>query len=103
MFHLNYFNLAKQQLLLTERFFVVVENGNYSQWTDWSQCSVTCGVGSRTRTRSCTNPPPGPYGDDCFQLGNNTQKVECNATSCPGSILHRCTFRIVIYSSHTHT
>ena len=64
--------------------FLAAENGNYSQWSDWSLCSATCGVGSRTRTRSCTNPSPSPYGDDCSHLGNDTQIRRCNLTSCQG-------------------
>lgn len=68
-------------------YYFLTENGNYTQWSRWSSCSVTCGAGSRSRNRSCTNPPPGPYGDDCSRLGNDTETAECNNTSCVGTKL----------------
>ena len=32
-------------------------------WSGWSECSVSCGGGSQSR--SCTNPAPEHGGDDC--------------------------------------
>ncbi|XP_078485761.1 uncharacterized protein LOC108949538 isoform X2 [Ciona intestinalis] len=29
----------------------------YSAWDPWGDCSVRCGVGEKTRTRTCTSPP----------------------------------------------
>ncbi|KAL9955705.1 hypothetical protein ACROYT_G037065 [Oculina patagonica] len=63
---------------------ILAENGGYSQWSAWTLCSVTCGVGRRSRGRSCTNPPPGPYGNDCSDLGSENQTAECNSgVECP--------------------
>ena len=49
--------------------------GNYSEWSEWSECSASCPgsvqgyfVGNRTRSRTCTNPPPSP-GLNCSSLG----------------------------------
>jgi hypothetical protein len=74
-------------------------NGGYGDWTPWSVCSSECPVGvkgyfvgNRTRTRSCTNPPPSPDGADCTSLGPDLQVEPCNtqlclawAKRCPGS------------------
>ncbi|XP_055784279.1 semaphorin-5A-like [Salvelinus fontinalis] len=46
-------------------------------------CSVTCGGGHYTRTRTCNNPPPGYGGDIC--LGLHTEEALCNIQSCPES------------------
>ena len=85
-------------------FSVLATNGGYSDWSTWTQCPVTCGIGHRSRNRSCTDPPPGLYGNDCSDFGrenqtaecssgeacpdlqNNNQTAKCNATSCEGII-----------------
>ncbi|KAL5005950.1 hypothetical protein ScPMuIL_017108 [Solemya velum] len=53
-------------------------------WTDWTtgNCSVTCGSGVRTNTRTCTNPEPQYDGADCD--GDSEETEECEDTPCPG-------------------
>ncbi|XP_078352256.1 mucin-like protein, partial [Oculina patagonica] len=51
-------------------------DGNWTQWTAWGQCSVTCGNGTQTRYRSCINPPPSNGGRDCPGPRNETQPCE---------------------------
>ncbi|OQR79387.1 hypothetical protein BIW11_05769 [Tropilaelaps mercedesae] len=43
----------------------VRSDGSWSSWGSWSECSSRCGRGQRTRSRSCTNPPPRHGGRDC--------------------------------------
>ena len=46
-----------------------VLNFQAGNWTDWSQagaCVGTCGTGTQTWTRSCTNPSPCPGGESCI-------------------------------------
>ena len=55
-------------------------NCQWASWTDWGQCSETCGNGSKTRTRE--KAQVAMYnGEDC--QGNNTEIKECNLKQCP--------------------
>ncbi|XP_061197855.1 SCO-spondin-like isoform X2 [Saccostrea echinata] len=56
-------------------------DGGFSQWSDWSSCSQTCGLGQRTRNRSCTNPSPMYNGRNCS--GINNEREECLIKKCP--------------------
>ncbi|KAK6187216.1 hypothetical protein SNE40_005292 [Patella caerulea] len=56
-------------------------NGGWGEWLDYGDCSVTCGPGTKTRSRQCDNPPPSNDGDVCE--GDNTETTECNLAICP--------------------
>ena len=56
-------------------------DGGWSEFGEWSECSVLCGGGTQTRARTCTNPAPVNGGADC--LGKNTETHDCNIRSCP--------------------
>ena len=58
----------------------------FGDWTDWSDCSVSCGGGQRTRThsRTCTNPKPQHGGQKCTGSSKETSAVSCNSETCPG-------------------
>ncbi|XP_078581925.1 scavenger receptor cysteine-rich domain-containing protein DMBT1-like [Branchiostoma floridae x Branchiostoma japonicum] len=57
-------------------------DGGWTDWSPWSACSVTCGVGEQTRARSCTNPAPAHGGAECDGDAEETQ--ECDTmVSCP--------------------
>lgn len=55
-------------------------NGGWSSWSVWSACSVTCGGGTQTRNRTCTNPAPANGGTTC--TGLTTQTQSCNMNAC---------------------
>ncbi|KAI8516524.1 hypothetical protein Bbelb_051050 [Branchiostoma belcheri] len=57
-------------------------DGGWSDWTPWSACSVTCGVGTQTRDRTCTNPPPANGGAGCDGLDQETQDCDTGVL-CP--------------------
>ncbi|XP_013406579.1 A disintegrin and metalloproteinase with thrombospondin motifs 3 [Lingula anatina] len=64
-------------------------DGNWSDWGTWSACSVTCGSGQRTRTKTCNNPAPSNGGSWCCHNGqclyNSLRSTgSCNAGSCGG-------------------
>ncbi|CAH1239804.1 HMCN1 [Branchiostoma lanceolatum] len=50
-------------------------DGGWTPWATWSACSVTCSVGRRLRTRSCTNPTPRYGGRYC--AGGDAQQEKC--------------------------
>ena len=61
-------------------------HGNYSMWSNWGTCSVSCGPGVKKRTRTCTNPEPEYGGLTCRErdLGSNMEPAKCNLGACPG-------------------
>ena len=65
-------------------FVIEVIDGGYSEWSSWSQCSATCGDGHRSRSRTCTNPPPSARGKDCEELGPHNETEECGNGGFPG-------------------
>ncbi|XP_078703551.1 SCO-spondin-like [Branchiostoma floridae x Branchiostoma belcheri] len=56
-------------------------DGEWSTWSPWSNCTVTCGGGVQYRYRSCDNPPPAYGGLACTGLGE--EAVHCNMQECP--------------------
>lgn len=57
-------------------------DGGWTGWSNWTSCQVTCGNGTLTRTRSCTNPAPRGTGKPC--VGASLDNKTCNTTnSCP--------------------
>uniref|UniRef100_A0A8C9N9E0 Hemicentin-1 n=1 Tax=Serinus canaria TaxID=9135 RepID=A0A8C9N9E0_SERCA len=56
-------------------------DGKWSPWSSWSSCSVSCGGGSRQRTRHCSDPAPQFGGHKCE--GSDIQMDFCNSDPCP--------------------
>ena len=50
----------------------------FSLWSEWSSCSVTCGSGEQTRTRTCDENCDGVQNDDL------SETQSCNNGDCPG-------------------
>ncbi|CAJ1068041.1 hemicentin-1 [Xyrichtys novacula] len=57
-------------------------NGGYSNWEEWSPCSVTCGQGFQERIRLCNNPAPANGGRSCS--GPSIDSRKCQVGLCPG-------------------
>lgn len=55
-------------------------DGGWSAWSAWGSCSVSCGGGTKTRTRTCTNPAPAYGGANC--AGSSSESTSCNTHSC---------------------
>lgn len=68
----NFYDIDKVKVTVTKTCPIPVDGG----WSEWSECSATCGGGTQTRT--CTNPAPANGGASCE--GSSSQ--ECNTQSC---------------------
>ncbi len=56
-------------------------DGDWTVWSSWSaSCSVVCGGGTKTRTRTCTNPAPSCGGANCS--GPSSESQNCNTQAC---------------------
>ncbi|OWF56765.1 Hemicentin-1 [Mizuhopecten yessoensis] len=56
-------------------------NGNYTAWSDWTDCSTTCyAQGVHTRNRTCTTPTPLGIGLDCTGMGPADELELCIPT-----------------------
>lgn len=54
-------------------------------WTEWAEdglCSKTCGGGTLTKKRTCTDPAPVGAGSIC--PGEDTEEESCSLDPCPG-------------------
>jgi len=80
------------QACLDEELFV---DGGYTAWSEWSACTNSCPgdqggffIGTQSRTRTCTNPAPGPLGRNCTAQGLGAAKEErqCNTEYCPAPL-----------------
>ncbi|TMW52624.1 hypothetical protein DOY81_002278 [Sarcophaga bullata] len=57
-------------------FNEVISSHEWSCWTDWSPCSVTCGVGLRRRTRKCLG------GHEKMCHGRSIDEEKCEMKPC---------------------
>ncbi|CAM4532053.1 unnamed protein product [Leuciscus chuanchicus] len=56
-------------------------NGGWDSWSDWSECTRTCGTGVQNAQRDCVNPVPKYGGKYC--LGERRRYRTCNHDPCP--------------------
>ncbi|XP_067056576.1 coadhesin-like isoform X2 [Acropora muricata] len=54
-------------------------DGRWSEWGEWTDCSVTCGSGVMSRKRSCDNPAPTAGGRLCE--GPSKDVKSCNSST----------------------
>ena len=67
-------------------FFVLTVDGGFSEWSNWTNCSVPCGTGFQLRHRNCSSPPPAHGGQGC-ESKNFTEGRICVIGPChvPGN------------------
>ena len=54
----------------------LIPDGEWSEWGAWSPCTGSCGAATKTRTRSCDDPPPSSNGQFC--VGRSHQTMACS-------------------------
>ncbi|MEQ2276139.1 A disintegrin and metalloproteinase with thrombospondin motifs 2 [Xenotaenia resolanae] len=59
---------------------IMKQDGNWGSWSEFGQCSRTCGRGVQFRTRNCDNPSPANGGLSC--RGPTYQFQMCNTNEC---------------------
>lgn len=78
--YLNTIDLKLKKKILT--YLADKLDGGWSVWSAWSTCTVSCGGGTQTRSRSCSEPVPVNGGAEC--VGHDTESQPCSSQDCPG-------------------
>ena len=89
--HTDKYRVFERSLMLrtlsnSKIIFKLLVSGGYSEWTVWSTCNVTCGVGNQERQRTCSNPSPENGGRNCTLLGDGEEKRSCKENEPPGKV-----------------
>lgn len=82
----SHFCLPSSSLHMGLSCWVVVGasvDGQWQEWSSWSDCSVTCANGTQQRTRQCSAAAHG--GSEC--RGHWAESRECHNPDCTGKIL----------------
>jgi len=69
---------------------------SWTAWTDWNQCSSSCGIGSQARYRRCTTPQ-NTIAFSC--IGMPTEVRSCEGLLCPGMLTSVITPRSITTSN----
>ena len=68
-------------IIASSIILLLAVDGGWTPWSNWSDCSATCGNGLKQRERSCTAPPPQHGGKPCD--GETLQVQDCFLQHCP--------------------
>lgn len=60
---------------------MTIVDGQWAGWSEWTDCSLTCGIGKTERNRTCSDPKPQNGGSSC--TGSDDEVKMCNIISCP--------------------
>ncbi|EDS27273.1 adamts-20 [Culex quinquefasciatus] len=72
--------LVKGQCVDVNRKALQPQDGRWSRWSSFNECSRRCGTGVQISTRDCDTPPPTKGGKYCIGMRMRYQK--CNTHDC---------------------
>ena len=78
----NYFRKTEDTPAFYGSKFIILVDGNWAPWSQWSNCTAECNGGERTRTRQCNQPAAECNGAPC--VGPASQSEPCNTPPCSG-------------------
>ena len=58
----------------------MLSTASWTEWSSWSSCSVTCGGGTKTSERTCSDPEG--TGGSCGEGQETTKTKPCGAKQC---------------------
>ena len=61
--------------------------GMWATWEQWTQCSRTCGLGKKIRSRNCSSPAPENNGAYC--VGTPSEWKDCLLEACTPGMLKK--------------
>ena len=90
--------IVKFNIFLFAYFLFFIANGKWSKWGSYGTCSLSCGGGTKIRTRTCTNPKPFGGGDTC--PGSSSSSTTCNNRECPSKLsFPRTLFQFLVFQN----
>lgn len=93
---------------------ICIETGTWTDYNDWSACSVTCGEGYQFRKRQCLSSDDKARKiptDNC--IGKDIEIQPCDITTCPGktyfsgqifklSVFFTISVQFMVHGHHGH-
>ena len=84
-------------MFVTIKFILV--DCDWAEWTTGTECTVSCGTGTRTKTR--TKNVEEQHGGAC--TGADTEQEDCNTQECPSMQIFKSRFLFVAKQSKIKT
>ena len=75
-------NLARVNGFIAPTSDLTSSENNWSSWSDWTSCSLTCGTGEKRRTRTCLNQA-NQLSQPCLEE-DSTEITQCFNQACTG-------------------
>jgi len=76
---------------------ILAVDGGFGEWSEYAECSASCGQGFQDRERTCNSPLPQNGGKDC--ASESTETRSCQLRECPGRLTVLSLFCFYFYFS----